>query len=114
MKKLLALLVFVPTAVFAKPTSFKYQTPCFLENQGTYYEDVCTVVETRESTGFLKTRNIFSNKWSLTIKSRFDKVKGFVTWDSHNKFEYPYQYSYVEGKGSMVMPSVIIQEVSWD
>lgn len=114
MKKLLILAALIPTAAFAKPPAFKYQTPCFLEHQGTYYEDVCTVVETRESNGALKTRNIYSNKWGLTIKSWFDKTEGFMSWDSHNKRPYKWQYKFVEGKGSMVMPGVMVQDVSWD
>ena len=114
MKKLLILAALIPTAAFAKPQAFKYQTPCFLEHQGTFYEDVCTVVETRESNGALKTRNIYSNKWALTIKSWFDKTEGFLTTDSHNKTIYKWQYKFLEGKGSMVMPSVYVRDLSWD
>lgn len=115
MKKLIFLLAFFPTAAFANP--FRYQTPCYLEFDNTVSSDVCTVIETRESTGALKTRNIFSNKWSLTIKSRFDFKKGFVTWDSHNQFEYKWGYRIHEIRGfrvTMVMPGVSLEEVSWD
>lgn len=100
--------------VFAQP--FKYKTPCFLESGSTYREDICTVVETREKGGALKTRNIFSNKFGLTIKSWFDN-RGFMTWDSHNKFEYSWQYKVGNVNGtvaSYVMPGVLLQDVSWD
>ena len=71
---------------------FVYETPCALTAGLQTYFDTCKVVETRETGGALRTRNIFSNKFGLTIKSRFDKEKGFVTWDSHNKFEYKWDY----------------------
>jgi len=80
--------------------------------------DTCKVVETRETGGSLRTRNIFSNRFGLTIKSWFDKEKGFMTWDSHNKFAYKWQYrvSGVQDQGSwsMVMPGFLLQNVSWD
>lgn len=118
MKKLLALLIFIPTASFASPV-FKYKTPCILDSQGVVTTDVCTVVETRENTGALRTRNIFSNKFRLTIKSRFDKVLGFVTWDNYNNREYKWEYQVRKFEGnsepySEVMPGVFVESVSWD
>jgi predicted dehydrogenase len=117
MKKLIPFLVFIPTVAFAGPP-FKYQTKCYLENNGTFYEDICTVVETREDTGALKTRNIYSNKWGLTIKGRFDPEKGYMTWDSHNKYEYKWEYkvggNQETGAWTYVMPGFLLQNVSWD
>lgn len=118
MKKLLILAALIPTAAFAGPP-FKYKTPCILESQGVVIEDVCTIVETREDGGALKTRNIFSNKFRLSIKSRFDKVKGFVTWDNFNNYEYKWEYKVkvIQGKEdaySEVMPGVYVESISWD
>lgn len=97
---------------------FTYETPCALEYNNEFQVDTCKVVETRESGGALRTRNIFSNRFQLTIKSRFDKEKGFVTWDSHNKYEYKFEYKVggVDGLGawSYVMPGFLLQNVSWD
>jgi hypothetical protein len=97
---------------------FTYETPCALESSLQTYHDVCKVVETRETGGALRTRNIFSNKFGLTIKSWFDKEKGFMTWDSHNKFAYKWEYKVgginQEGAWSMVMPGFLLQNVSWD
>lgn len=97
---------------------FTYETPCALEYNNEFQVDTCKVVETRESGGALRTRNIFSNRFQLTIKSRFDKEKGFVTWDSHNKYEYKFDYKVggVDGLGawSYVMPGFLLQNVSWD
>lgn len=117
MKKLLLLFLLMPTTALAGP-AFKYQTNCYLENKQEYLEDVCTVVETREKGGALKTRNIYSNKFQLTIKSRFDKEKGFVTWDSHNKFEYKWDYKLGsvgnQQPHTYVMPGILLENVSWD
>ena len=97
---------------------FTYETPCALEAGLQTYYDTCKVVETRETGGALRTRNIFSNKFGLTIKSWFDKEKGFMTWDSHNKFAYKWEYKVggvnQEGAWSMVMPGFLLQNVSWD
>lgn len=97
---------------------FTYETPCALEAKEDFQMDVCKVVETRETGGALRTRNIYSNRFGLTIKSRFDKVKGFVTWDSHNKFEYKFDYKVggVDGLGAWtyVMPGFLLQNVSWE
>lgn len=99
---------------------FTYQTDCILEvkTKEVYREDVCTVVETRLKGGALNTRNIYSNKFGLTIKGRFDKEKGYMTWDSHNKFEYKWEYRVgsVDGLGAWtyVMPGILLKNVSWD
>ena len=118
MKKLFLLMLLLPLPAMAGP-AFKYQTNCYLESkEQNYQEDICTVVETREKNGALKTRNIYSNRWGLTIKSRFDDAKGFVTWDSYNKFEYKWEYK-IGGVGDQsahtyVMPGVLLENVSWD
>lgn len=128
MKKLLliaTLLLSTPSFAQSNKTSekfqykpFKYETPCALESKGMFLFDKCVVIETREENGALRTRNIFSNRFALTIKSYFDKQKGFVTWDSYNKFEYNFEYKVggVEGLGawSYVMPGFLLQNVSWD
>ena len=97
---------------------FVYETPCALESNNEFQMDTCKVIETRETGGALRSRAIFSNRFKLTIKSRFDKEKGFVTWDSHNKFEYKFEYKIggVDGLGawSYVMPGFLLQNVSWD
>lgn len=123
MKHLAALLVFLSTPALATPEStayrpFTYETPCILESNGEVHDDICKVIETREKSGALRTRNIFSNRWGLTIKGRFDKEKGYVTWDSHNKYEYKWEYK-VGGVGdygnwTYVMPGVLLKNVSWD
>jgi len=118
MKKLIALMLLLPLPALASPP-FKYQTNCFLEQKdGGYQEDICTVVETREKGGVLKSRNIYSNRWGLTIKSRYDKEKGFVTWDSYNKFEYKWEYKVGgvgdQGAHTYVMPGVLLENVSYD
>ena len=112
MKKLLLLLLLLPAPVFAAP--FKYQTTCTLESQNVLTEDVCTVVEVREKGGLLKSRNIYSNKFSLTVKMTYNKEKGFITWDSFNKMEYSWEYKVDATKGTLVMPGLYLKEVSWD
>ena len=112
MNKLLFLLLLLPAPVFAAP--FKYQTTCTLESNSVLTEDVCTVVEVREKGGALKSRNIYSNKFSLTVKMTYNKEKGFMTWDSFNKIEYPWEYKVDATKGTLVMPGVYLKEVSWD
>ena len=97
---------------------FTYETPCALDSGLQTQFDTCKVVETRETGGALRTRNIYSNRFGLTIKSWFDKQKGFMTWDSHNKFAYKWEYK-VAGTGergawSLVMPGFLLQNVSWD
>jgi hypothetical protein len=116
-------LIILASLLFTSPTfaqeaqtyrPFRYETPCGIETKDTFFEDTCVVIETRESSGALRTRNVFSNKFALTIKSRFDKEKGFVTWDSHNKYEYKWEYK-VGGSGwTYVMPGVLVENVSWD
>ena len=117
MKKLFFLLLLLPLPALAGPP-FKYQTNCFLESKEEYQADVCTVVETRESNGALKTRNIYSNRFGLTIKSWFDEKKGFMTWDSYNKFEYKWEYKIGGqkdlGAQTYVMPGFLIENVSWE
>lgn len=97
---------------------FTYQTPCALETPKEFLLDDCKVIETRETGGALRTRNIFSNRFGLTIKGRFDKTKGYMTWDSHNKYEYKWEYKVGNvddlGAWSYVMPGFLVQNVSWD
>ena len=126
MKKLIVLATLLfSSPVFAQETKtyrpFRYETPCILEAGIQTYPDVCVVIETRETGGALRTRNIYSNKHGLTIKGRFDKEKGYMTWDSHNKFEYKWDYK-VGGTGgtdglgawTVVMPGFLVQNISWD
>jgi len=98
--------------------TFTYETPCALDVSLQTQFDTCKVVETRETGGSLRTRNIYSNRFGLTIKSWFDKERGFMTWDSHNKFAYKWQYKVSgvadQGSWSMVMPGFLLQNVSWD
>jgi len=98
--------------------TFTYETPCALDVSLQVQFDTCKVIETRETGGALRTRNIFSNRFGLTIKSWFDKEKGFMTWDSHNRFAYKWQYRVSgvadQGAWSMVMPSFYLKDVSWD
>ena len=97
---------------------FRYETPCVLETKQEFEMDECVVIETREKGGALRTRNIYSNRFKLTIKGRFDKEKGYMTWDSHNKYEYKWEYKVggVDGLGAWtyVMPGILLQNVSWD
>ena len=128
MKSLLLAAVLLTGSAFAQtaPTvakpkvyrPFVYETPCALEAGLQTYFDTCKVIETRETGGGLRTRNIFSNKFGLTIKSWFDKKEGFMTWDSHNKFAYKWEYKVAgtgeQGSWSLVMPGFLLQNVSWD
>jgi hypothetical protein len=118
MNKILLLLFLTPFPTFASP-AFKYQTTCYLESKEEYKQDVCTVVETREKGGALRTRNIFSNRFSLTIKGKFDPQRGYVTWDNYNKFEYKWDYKVGNVPGSTtphsyVMPGFLVENISWD
>jgi hypothetical protein len=118
MKKLLALAVLLcASPVFAQSRPFTYETPCALQSKDEFQLDTCKVVETRESTGALRSRNIFSNRFGLTIKLRWNGQK-FIQTDSHNKFEYKWDYKVggVEGLGAWtnVMPGFYLQNVSWD
>ena len=98
MKRLIPLLILLSGSAFAQTTPapvkpkvyrpFVYETACALDSNLQTQFDTCKVVETRETGGALRTRNIYSNRFGLTIKSWFDKEKGFMTWDSHNKFAY--------------------------
>lgn len=120
MKKLLIVAAAIlSTAPALAGPPFRYYTDCVLEDGGNYLQDVCTVIETREDNGALRTRNIFSNRFQLTIKSWFDKKKGFMTWDSHNKFDYKWEYKVGNVPGyrngyTYVMPGVLVENVSWD
>lgn len=119
-----AAVIFASAPAFAQQTyrPFTYTTQCALVTNTSeiYQYDNCKVIETREKNGALRTRNIFSNRFKLTIKSRFDKEKGFVTWDSHNKFEYKWDYKMntedrqTIGAWTYVMPGFMVEEVSWD
>jgi len=114
--------------IFANPVSyaqeqtyrpFTYETPCALEAPHEFQMDVCKVIETREKSGALRTRNIFSNRFGLTIKGRFDKEKRYMTWDSHNKYEYKWEYKVGNVNSQVpawtyVMPGFLVQNVSWD
>lgn len=120
MKSLISIffLSILASPVLAGP-AFKYKTPCFLESPAGHLEDNCTVVEIREKGGALKTRNIYSNRFGLTVKGRFDAEKGYVTWDSHNQFEYKWEYKIGNIPGStvpysIVMPGLLIENISWD
>ena len=121
-KQLLAvLLLSAPAFAQSAPTlprPFTYETPCMLENNGNPHYDTCKVVETREVGGALRTRNIFSNRFRLTIKGRFDKQKGYMTWDNYNKREYKWEYKVGgqdnDGAWTYVMPGFLVQNVSWD
>jgi hypothetical protein len=44
----------------------------------------------------------------------YNKEKGFMTWDSFNKIEYPLEYKIDQLKGTLVMPGLYVKEVSWD
>ena len=129
MKKLFLMAMLLTSPAFAQTTPppvpqkylyrpFRYETPCMLEAGLATYPDTCVVVETREKGGALRTRNIFSNKHGLTIKGRFDKEKGYMTWDSHNKYEYKWEYKVGgvndPGAWTYVMPGFLVQNVSWD
>ena len=97
---------------------FRYETPCGIETKEDFVQDTCVVIETREKGGALRTRNIFSNRFKLTVKGRFDKEKGYMTWDSHNKYEYKWDYKVGGNDGlgvwTYVMPGFLLQNVSWD
>lgn len=121
MKKfLVAMMILAATPAYANQTyrPFTYETSCALETPTEFLIDDCKVIETREPNGALRTRNIFSNRFKLTIKSWFDKKHGFMTWDSHNKYSYKWQYKTATVEGphpwSYVMPGVLLQDVSWD
>ena len=113
-----SLLLSSPTLATESTRPFRYETKCALETKDEILEDNCVVIETRESGGALRTRNIFSSRFSLTIKGRFDKEKGYMTWDSQNKYEYKWEYKVGGNDGlgvwTYVMPGFLLQNVSWD
>lgn len=116
MKKFsLAVFAVLSAALPAIANPFRYNATCYVGP----IQDNCVVIETREKGGALKSRNIFSNKAGLTIKLRWDGEK-FVTFDTHNKFEYVWQYKpnseIVENgiTGTLVMPGVTVVNISWD
>ena len=118
MKKLLALAALLcASPVLAQSRPFTYETPCALESKDEFQMDTCKVVETREKNGTLRSRNIFSNRFGLTIKMRWNGKK-YIQTDSHNKFEYSWEYKNggVDGLGAwtVVMPGFYLQNVSWD
>jgi hypothetical protein len=125
MKKLLIFIVIMLVGpAYATPEKrtnylpFRYETKCALETKEEFLEDNCVVIETREKGGALRTRNIFSNRFSLSIKGRFDEEKGYMTWDSHNNYEYKWDYKVGGNDGlgvwTYVMPGFLLQNVSWD
>ena len=127
-KRLIPLLILLTAPAFAQTAPvpskpkvyrpFTYETACALDSNLQTQFDTCKVVETRETGGALRTRNIYSNRFGLTIKSWFDKEKGFLTWDSHNKFAYKWEYKVSgvdrEGAWTLIMPGFLLQNVSWD
>ena len=124
MKKLILMAMLLTAPAFAqeapKPVEkhvyrpFRYETPCMLEAGLATYPDTCVVIETREKGGGLRTRNIFSNRHGLTIKGRFDKTQGYMTWDSHNKYEYKWDYKLGGTGWTYIMPGFLLENVSWD
>ena len=123
MKKLLILVALLfSSPVFAEEKHnsrpFRYETECGIESKGEFLTDTCVVIETRVKGGALRSRNIFSNKFALTIKSKYTDENGLMTWDSHNKFEYKWEYkvggSQELGAWTYVMPGFLVQNISWD
>lgn len=94
----------------------RYTATCYLEaGNGATYSDECVVIETRTASGGLNTRNIFSNRLGLTVRGRFREGLGYMTWDSHNKFEYKWDYKPGKITGSSyIMPGVSVENLSWD
>jgi hypothetical protein len=94
----------------------RYTATCHLEAEnGATYTDQCVVIETRTASGGLNTRNIFSDRLGLTVKGSFRDGLGYMTWDSHNKFEYKWEYKPGKITGSSyVMPGVSVENLSWD
>lgn len=118
MKTLALLAAFVaisPLSALASPAT-RYTAPCYLEpGSGITYQDECVVIETRTGKGFLNTRNIFSNRFGLTVKGRFREGVGYVTWDSHNDYEYKWEYEVGRIPGtSYVMPRFSVEGLPWD
>ena len=115
MKTLLALSLIFATLPASASETFRYLQKCYLDGEnGQVFEDICTVIDVRTSEGALYSRGIFSNKFSLSVKNKWDaKTKKFTTWDSHNAFNYYYEYK-VGKYGSYVMPAFQVENISWD
>ena len=122
MKKIaFALIALISAASPALAEPFRYQTKCYLDlpNSMQQVDDKCVVIETRESGGALKARNIFSNAFGLTIKMRWNGTQ-FIQNDSYNKFDYHWDYKpnpNIQENGitaTYVMPGVSVMNISWD
>jgi len=37
-----------------------------------------------------------------------------MTWDSHNKYEYKWDYKVAGSGWTYVMPGVLVENISWD
>ena len=122
MKKIaVALFAVLSAASPALANPFRYTTTCYWEVENAIYkiDEECVVIETREKGGALKTRNIFSNKFPMTIKMWWDG-KQFVQTDSFNKFQYNWTYRpnpNIQKDGitaTEVLPNVSVLGISWD
>lgn len=124
MKKIaVALFAVLSAATPALANPFRYETTCYWKIEDAVYkvDEKCVVIETREKGGALKTRNIFSNKFPMTIKMWWDsKANKFFQTDSHNKFVYHWEYKAspdLQKDGiaaTEVLPSVFVHNISWD
>lgn len=115
---ILAILALSTTLPAKADTVYRYKAKCFAETPSAYVEDLCTVIDTRSPNGALQARSIFSSRFSLSIKSRFDPIKGFVTWDSISNQEYRWDYQAEPGDSgvaySRVMPGFLVEGIPWD
>jgi hypothetical protein len=110
MRKLLGLLVLLPSAGFASPNVEKYTERCWVKaNLST-----CVIVDTRTPDGFLNTRGIYNNEYGYTMKQRFVGAKGFVTWDSVTKSTYSFPYKVLANRSMMVTPHLVIDNIPLD
>lgn len=113
----LALVLLAPLPAFCSE-AYQYKARCWIDTPTGEVGDLCTVVETLNKEKFLKTRNIYSNRFALTVRSWFDPVKGFMTWDSYSQREY--QWSYKIGPvrngiaDSYVMEGFHVENLTWD
>jgi hypothetical protein len=107
---LLSATIILSSAAVSASEVYKYQTRCWFRGEPT----VCTVVENRNSQGFLNTRNIYNNQFGYTVKSWFDH-RGFMTWDSIRKKSYQRNYQVTNiALGSSVTDELVVQDLSWD